>query len=264
MSLCRSEFFLRKMQTVQAETVQYTLGGINLNQFLGSEISLQFTGQIQCIHCAREIKKTFFDGYCYPCFQSLARCDMCILKPELCHHSKGTCREPAWAAENCLIPHLVYISLTSGLKVGITRLHKKFERWIDQGAVEAIELAIVPERLVAGLVEVTLAGHISDKTDWRHLILGKIAEIDLTSERENIAGLMSPHHRQYLISSKEAGRHTFCYPVLKHPDKVRSHNFDKEPLLSGTLNGIKGQYLFVGEKVVNIRKYAGYQVGLIH
>jgi hypothetical protein len=35
---------------------------------------------------------------------------------------------------------------------------------------------------------------------------------------------------------------------------------DKDPLVSGVLQGIKGQYLLLDSGVINIRKYAGYQV----
>ena len=48
------------------------------------------------------------------------------------------------------------------------------------------------------------------------------------------------------------------YPVLEYPEKVRSHNLDKEPRLEGTLMGIKGQYLIFDTAVINMRKYAGY------
>ena len=51
------------------------------------------------------------------------------------------------------------------------------------------------------------------------------------------------------------------YPVLKYPDKVKSLNFDKEPIISGVLTGIKGQYLiFENDQVINIRKFGGYQI----
>jgi hypothetical protein len=44
---------------------------------------------------------------------------------------------------------------------------------------------------------------------------------------------------------------------------VKSHNLDKEPIIEGTLEAIKGQYLlFEGGKVINIRKYGGYFVKL--
>ena len=261
-------FYLRKLKSDPGDsfkdTIQYQMGEIALNPLLGKNISLNFTGKIQCVHCSREIKKTFMDGYCYPCFQSLARCDFCILKPELCHYHKGTCREPKWGEENCLIKHVVYLSNTSGLKVGITRQHKKFERWVDQGAVEAVVLAVVPERLISGQMEIQLANEISDKTDWRALILGKIKEVDLLAERERISKIIHADFASYLVDFvSEEKVYKFNYPILNYPQKVKSHNFDKEHLLEGQLEGIRGQYIFVGDKAVNARKYAGYEMNFV-
>src|SRR5687768_11697363 len=82
--------FNLKNQSVTAET------SLLVNEYLGKNLRLQFTGQINCINCNRAIKKTFSQGYCFPCSQKLAACDMCILKPQLCHFHLGTCREPEW------------------------------------------------------------------------------------------------------------------------------------------------------------------------
>ncbi len=61
---------------------------------------------------------------------------MCIMKPETCHYEQGTCREPQWGEENCMVDHFVYLSNTSSLKVGITRHTQIPTRWIDQGATQ--------------------------------------------------------------------------------------------------------------------------------
>jgi len=50
------------------------------------------------------------------------------------------------------------------------------------------------------------------------------------------------------------------YPVLSWPEKVKAHNFDKQPVVEGTLMGIKGQYLMLDTGVLNIRKFSGYEV----
>jgi hypothetical protein len=52
------------------------------------------------------------------------------------------------------------------------------------------------------------------------------------------------------------------YPVLQYPAKIKSFNLDKDPLVSGVLQGIKGQYLLFDTGVINIRKFAGYEVEL--
>ena len=67
---------------------------VPLNALLGERIRLACAGEINCIHCGRKTKKSFNQGYCYPCFKRLAQCDSCIVKPEKCHYHAGTCREP--------------------------------------------------------------------------------------------------------------------------------------------------------------------------
>ena len=122
------ELTLGKMQHEPGTPVRYsweTLDGpLALNPLVGTRIRLELKGPIQCVHCGRAIKKTFSRGYCYPCFQKLARCDLCIVRPSRCHFDQGTCREEDWGREHCMIPHAVYLSVTSGLKVGITRAYR--------------------------------------------------------------------------------------------------------------------------------------------
>jgi hypothetical protein len=149
---------LNKMYARLESTVQYELPlsdqRIALNPLLGKVIKLTFTGNIRCVHCNRTIKKSFNQGYCYPCFISLAQCDMCIMKPETCHYEAGTCREPSWGEEFCFKPHIVYLANSSGIKVGITRQTQIPTRWIDQGAVQALPIFKVQSRYMAGLIEI--------------------------------------------------------------------------------------------------------------
>ena len=42
--------------------------------------------------------------------------------------------------------------------------------------------------------------------------------------------------------------------------KVSSHNFEKNPIVSGHLLGIKGQYLILDSGVINLRKFGGYEI----
>ncbi len=241
--------------------LQYSLGDISLNSLLGSEISIRFTGKITCVNCQRTIKKTFGDGYCFPCFQKLAACDICILKPELCHFRHGTCREPEWGKANCLIPHVVYVANTTGLKVGITREHKKLERWGDQGAIEALVVARVPERYLAGLAEVAIAEHVSDKADWRALLKGQEFNVDLPGEKQRLLKHLPAELVQFATHGDVADTvHRFAYPVLQYLAKATTFNPEKEPQLRGKLQGIRGQYLLIDEKAINIRKYIGYEV----
>ena len=85
---------LRKMQVELEETVRYRLfpeqGGLCLNDSLGQSIRLSFTGAIHCVACNRLTKKSFNQGYCFPCLRKLAACDSCIVSPEKCHLGEGT------------------------------------------------------------------------------------------------------------------------------------------------------------------------------
>lgn len=110
---------------VTGSSVKYTLRAgeqrLALNDYLGEPLQLEWTGGIACSHCGRATRKSFAQGHCYPCFKRLARCDTCIIKPELCHFHAGTCREPDWGQRFCFQPHIIYLANASGLKVGITR-----------------------------------------------------------------------------------------------------------------------------------------------
>jgi hypothetical protein len=260
------------MRAVQASPVQYELllndQPLALNPLLGKPINLAYTGRIRCIHCGRATKKSFSQGYCYPCFTALAQCDMCILKPETCHYDKGTCREPDWAQSHCLTPHIVYLANSSGIKIGITRESQIPTRWIDQGAVQALPIFKVPSRHVSGLVEVILAKHISDKTSWQQMLKNNVEPIDLAAKRDELASICKPELAEIsqrfgaeAIEFLPVGQAVeLQYPVKRYPDKVKSFNLDTNPKVSGFLEGIKGQYLLLDTGVINLRKYSGYEI----
>ncbi len=257
---------IRKLKSTLEEPVQYYLpigeNDLPLNAYLGKMLTLKFKGEIQCIHCQRKIKKSYSQGYCFPCSQALARCDFCIVKPETCHFHLGTCREPKWGETHCFIPHIVYLANTSGLKVGITRETQIHTRWIDQGAIQALPIFRVKNRYHAGLVEVAIKNHIADKTDWRKMLKGQNQKIDLLAERDSLLESGEWHrdprveilHNQTVLSIQ--------YPVLAYPEKITALNIEKTPEISGTLLGIKGQYLIFDKGVLNIRNLTGYVVNI--
>lgn len=256
---------------VKTDPLEEKVESLCLNDLLGKKITLKFMGEINCVHCGRITKKSFSGGYCFPCSKKLAQCDMCILKPELCHYHKGTCREPEWGEKNCMIPHIVYLSNSSGLKVGITRETQVPTRWIDQGALAAIPIFRVSTRLQSGVFEEFLAEDISDKTNWRKMLKNDVPELDLESERDFIfekygEGLDDLEERfgEDQISFLEDEQVTNIeYPVLEYPEKITSLSFDKNSEIEGTLIGIKGQYLILDNGVINIRRHSGYKVSLI-
>jgi hypothetical protein len=240
---------------------------LDLNGLLGQPLRLSWSGAIACTHCGRATRKSFGQGHCYPCFKKLARCDTCIMKPELCHYFQGTCREPEWGETHCFRPHVVYLANASGLKVGITRDTQVPTRWLDQGAVQALPILEVDTRQQSGFVEMLFKGEVSDRTNWRAMLKGDTQELDLPGERDRLLerlapGLLELRERfgHEAIRELDTTPYAFEYPVLEHPTKVVSHNFDKHPEVAGTLLGIKGQYLILDSGVINLRKFTGYEV----
>lgn len=227
---------------------QIPLGGL-----IGGHIRLAFEGERRCIHCDRKSNKLFNGGYCWPCFQNLARNDMCQVKPHLCHYE--TCREQAWGDEHCMIPTYVYLAKSSDIKVGITR--NVPGRWMDQGAVEAVPIALVPTRKMAGELELFLSQHIADKTNWRKMLKGEVVETDILETRERVFGLIPEEYQGYILRAEQV--RSFSYPVAELPEKIASHDIEKAPA-EGRLLGIKGNYLILNTGVLNVPKFAGYKV----
>lgn len=264
--------YTEKMRTQLSDPVQYQLllndEGIALNPLLGKTVKLRFTGKIACVHCHKPTKKSFNQGYCYPCFIRLAQCDMCILKPETCHYHLGTCREPEWGESFCFQPHIVYLANSSGIKVGITRQTQIPTRWIDQGAVQALPVFRVASRYMAGLIEVELAKHISDKTSWQKMLKSQPEAIDLIAQRDQLLALCESELTAIRQQFPAALFETLTdeqvvdiqFPIDHYPNKLKSFNFDKESEAAGVLQGIKGQYLLLDTGVLNIRKFSGYEL----
>ncbi|WP_114784620.1 DUF2797 domain-containing protein [Vibrio tetraodonis] len=262
---------LKKMRASLDEQVHYQLPVgeqvINLKPFIGKTLTLTHTGNIFCCSCGKKTKKSYSQGHCFVCMKKLASCDMCIMKPETCHYDQGTCREPTWGEENCMVDHYVYLSNTSGVKVGITRHTQIPTRWIDQGATQGLPIFKVQTRHISGLIEVEIAKHIADKTNWRTLLKQDGEPLALEQKFSELLPLIEPkieEIRQKLgedsIEILDGATTSIGYPVLKHPSKITSHNFDKDPQVTGVLQGIKGQYMIFDTGVINIRKFTSYEV----
>jgi hypothetical protein len=263
---------LRKMRSRLSQPVEYQLRlgeeEISLDPLLEKKISLQYSGLINCTNCGRKTKKSFNSGYCYPCFQRLAECDSCIIHPEKCHFDQGTCRDPAWGERFCLQDHIVYLANSSGLKVGITRGTQVPTRWIDQGATQALAIIRVRTRLQSGEVEVMFKQFVADKTNWRDMLKGQATPLDMHAEAKRLIDKCQSDLKEledkfgFFAISVLNGVDVVSidYPVVSYPEKVTSLNFDKTSIVEGTLLGIKGQYLILDSGVINMRRFAGYEV----
>ena len=162
----------------------------------------------------------------------------------------------------------MYLANSSVLKVGITRAAQMPTRWLDQGAAQALPIARVKNRRLSGLIEDLLRSQVADKTNWRTLLKQDAEPLDLVAERDRLLAEFAADIHQ--IEQQEgpgsvslltdSAVENFRYPVLQYPTKISSHNFDKNPLVSGRLQGIKGQYLILDTGVINLRKFTSYHI----
>ena len=88
-----------------------------------------------------------------------------------------------------------------------------------------------------------------------------IQEYNLQDEKVNAYQLLPAELQQYLYTDNQIWK--MNYPCIQFPQKITSVSFDKDPVISGILNGIKGQYLIFSDgRVLNIRKHNGYYLNI--
>lgn len=253
---------LRKMTHEENDPIQYFLSldekPVPITPEVGKTLTVRYLGKITCVECGRPIKKTYNEGYCFPCFRDLPENASCAIRPEECRHEFGNEKDKEFFREYCNIDHFVYLSLTSCVKVGVTRHFNIPSRWIDQGAEQGLIIARTPQRVLAGRIEVALANHMPDKTNWRKMILGENAGMDLLAYREKAQDWIPKELSGYALNDEQV--HYLSYPIQSVPKKISSYNLDKEEEFTDRLTGIKGQYLIFQNKVINLRKYAGYHL----
>ncbi len=256
---------LKKMMTELSDEVQYYLltnsNYLNLNQILGRTLEISFDGY-ECLCCGKD-KKIFRQGFCYDCFYESAVVGDWVMKPELSKAHLGIeDRDLEFEKQVQLQPHVVYLALSSNVKVGVTRKTQVPTRWIDQGASKAIEIVEVPNRYLAGVCEVALKQHVSDKTSWQKMLKNDVLDVDLLGEREKLKIYIPEEVQPYFLANNDKVTE-INYPVKQYLTKIKSLNLDKTPAYSGKLIGVKGQYLiFEDTTVFNVRNNEGYKVNL--
>jgi hypothetical protein len=257
---------LRKMVVHDENPVKYWLqldeDRFFVNDWIKQQVHITFLNEIHCIKCGRETSKSYRQGYCYPCFITAPETEECVLRPELCRAHENQARDMDFAAAHCLIPHYVYLANSGGIKVGVTRYHQIPVRWIDQGASQAVKLAKTENRYLAGVIEVMLKKRMADKTNWRSMLSNHNAPANALQEAWNHAvDLLADKYSRYIIPSFIP--RDMHYPVSEYPLKINPVNLDKKPEITGTLVGIRGQYLmFSNGDVFNVRKHSGYWVNV--
>lgn len=261
---------IRKMRVNPTKVISYTLPLydllepgelVDMNALVGSDISMRFDGEIHCTVTGKKIKKTFSDGMSYEAFMQSPLGSPSIIRPELSRIHEGIAlRDKEWEEAHHNQPHIVYLSRTSSIKVGVTRTTNVPFRWIDQGATEAIVFAEVPYRQLAGVIEVAMKDLVTDKTNWRNMLKGVVADTtDLLDKKDELLEELPPEYEEFISDNDEIT--TLRYPLEQHPVKVVSIKLDKLPMVEGKLMGIKGQYLIFSDgRVMNMRSHSGYRV----
>ena len=177
---------LKKMNTAFGPSVGYYLNlkddFVALHQFIDQSITLEMIGY-ECLNCSRT-EPIFRQGFCKKCFFESPNAGDWIMRPELSTaHLDIEDRDLVYEKKVQLQPHIVYLALSSHLKVGVTRKTQVPTRWIDQGAHQALAVLEVPNRYLAGVGEVALKEIYSDKTNWRKMLQNEAEPIDWVSER---------------------------------------------------------------------------------
>ncbi len=83
----------------------------------------------------------------------------------------------------------------------------------------------VPNRYLAGITEVALEDHVSDKTNWRKMLTNQVEDLDLAEERDKLEPYLPEEVRPYYIGSNKET--PISFPVEEYPTKIKSLNLDK-------------------------------------
>lgn len=255
---------LTKMETEFSNPIQYYLvfesDFVNMNQLLDKTIELKFV-KYQCLNCGLN-KPIYRQGFCKSCFFEIPQAADWIMRPELSTAHLGIeDRDLEYEQKVQLQTHIVYLANSSNVKVGVTRKSQVPTRWIDQGAHEAIEIVEVPNRYLAGITEVALKDHVSDKTNWRTMLKNEVVDENLVEWRERLKPYIPNEAKDYFIENNSET--SLEFPVLHYPNKPKSLNLEKDLSYNGVLKGIKGQYLiFEDDTVFNIRANEGLVVAI--
>ncbi len=252
---------------------QLKLGGqtMALEDLIGCGVRFTHMPPDACVHCAKPVSKLYGGGHCYDCFSTLARCDLCVVSPDRCHYASGTCREPEWGEAFCMQPHSVYLAVSSGPKVGLTRRGRELRRWVDQGASAAMVIAHTPSRRAAGVVEAQCRRFVSDRTDWRKLVSGTTQSVDLADlarilrrEIPELSALQASNVEPAELAASvwltDTSPSILRYPVTAFSPAERLVVNAEHVELRDNLQGAVGQFLLFSRGAFNVAEHRGIGV----
>lgn len=252
-----------KMIAEYGNPIQYYLNLsddlLSVNQLFGKKLNLHHTG-FQCVSCGRDLP-IFRMGFCKSCFFESPYASETIIRPELSQaHLGKEERDLEVEKQIQLVPHIVYLSYTSEVKVGVTRAHQIPTRWIDQGAIQAVPIAETTNRYEAGVIEVALKEYFADKTNYRQMLTTNESHVDWEAIRDEVKKVFPKEYLPFYIEDGEIWNLEYPYEI---PDKMKVFTLDKQPSFEGILRGIKGQYLCFDEgNFINVRNHEGYVIEL--
>ena len=250
---------IRKMITENGSPIRYYLNlkedYIDVNQQIGKKIKL-IHDHNECLNCGLD-KEIYRMGYCKNCFFTVPEASETIIRPELSKAHLGIAeRDLEFEMKLQLQPHIVYLAVSSDLKVGVTRATQIPTRWIDQGASYAIILAKTENRYEAGMIEVALKNYVADKTSYQKMLKNDVPEIDLIQQKEFLKQYLPEEQSRFYVGDETV--YQLTYPIEIYPEKIKSLNLSKQKEFEGKLTGIKGQYLvFEDGTVWNVRGHEG-------
>ena len=150
------------------------------------------------------------------------------MKPELSKaHLGEEDRDLEFEKRMQLQPHIVYLSNTGTVKVGITRKKQLPTRWIDQGAHQAMAVLETPNRYLAGVAEVALKNYISDKTNWRTMLTNTDDDQDLEEIFKSLQTHIPEEVKDCLINELNKVPLDFPYAQKIEKDLQLSHRLNK-------------------------------------
>ena len=251
---------VKKMVTELDTPVNYFIefedNFIHLNQFIEKSFKFKCIGY-SCLSCSDSVN-IYRQGFCKSCFFESPLAADWIMRPELskAHLNIGD-RDLDYEKKIQLQPHIVYLSNTGRIKVGVTRKSQIPYRWIDQGAHEAVELLQTPNRFLAGEAEVALKKYMSDKTNWRSMLKNERDSSNIKSSKDQAKNFLPSNLLHYFNDASNVV--SIDFPVMEFPDNPKSIKLNKDLVFSGTLKGVKGQYLiFENNQVLNYRAHEGH------
>lgn len=243
--------------TVVNNHVCYSFCGITLDKLIGTDIEINYLNKRYCRFCSVPMKLLKYD-VCFMCRRQSLFCDLCIVKPTLCHFHKGTCRQPLIASHVCFSDFSVYLSYTSGCKVGLTRSEGLEKRWIGQGAIYGLPIFTMNNRRDAGYVESDLLKFVYDKTSVYKMLSLSSNETQYDLSIKQIGDILNDIRSNYQIPDYARAIDTVEGRRLYYPihDDVPKKKLAL-PHVKGKIIGAKGQYLITDAGYFNVMRHLG-------